>query len=99
MGYYGALLTLLMISLFLGFVYFNNGRTLTEKVLAIEFMGLMSSGLMLVCSVAFNDPVFLDVAIVWALVAFLGSIAFIYYLLKDQELKNRQSESVDDITE
>lgn len=84
MGYYEALLTLLVISLFLGFVYFTNGQTLTEKVLAIEFMSLMSAGLMLVYAVATGDPVYLDVVIVWSLVSFLGTIAFIYYVRKNE---------------
>lgn len=84
MGFYESLLTLLVISLFLGFVYFTNGQTLTEKVLAIEFMGLMSAGLMLVYAVSTGDPVYLDVVIVWSLVSFLGSIAFIYYVLKNE---------------
>lgn len=84
MGYYDSLITLLVISLFLGFVYFTNGQTLTDKVLAIEFMGLMSAGLMLVYTVATGDPVYLDVVIVWSLVSFLGSIAFIYYVRKNE---------------
>jgi multicomponent Na+:H+ antiporter subunit F len=94
-SYYEALLGLLIIALVLGFVYFTNGRTLTEKVLAIEFMGLMGSGLMLVFAVAFNDPVYLDVVIVWALVAFLGAVAFIYYVLKNQEIEGQKK--VDEI--
>lgn len=92
MAYYEVLLTLLVISLFMGFVYFTIGRTLTEKVLAIDFMGLMSSGLMLVYAVAFNDPVYLDVVIVWSLVAFLGTVAFIYYVLKDRQKEEQKIE-------
>lgn len=85
MGYYEALLTFLIIGLFMGFVYFTNGRTLTEKVLAIDFMSLISAGLMLVYAVAYNDPVYIDVAIVWSLVSFLGAVAFIYYVVKNEK--------------
>ena len=97
MGYFEALITLLVITLFLGFVHFTNDQKLTEKVLAIEFMGLISSGLMLVCAVSFDDPVYLDVVIVWSLVAFLGTLAFTYYVLKNQEIKKQQEDSVDEI--
>jgi len=85
MGYYETLLTFLVLGLLLGFVYFTNGRTLTEKVLAIDFMGLIGAGLMLVYAVTFDDPVYIDVVIVWSLVSFLGSVAFIYYVTKNRD--------------
>lgn len=92
MGYYEALLTFLIIGLFMGFVYFTNGRTLTEKVLAIDFMSLISAGLMLVYAVAYDDPVYLDVAIVWSLVSFLGAVAFIYYVIKNENPSDKIEE-------
>lgn len=92
MSFYEALLTLLVISLFMGFVYFTNGRTLTEKVLAIDFMSLISAGLMLVYAVITGDPVYLDVVIVWSLVSFLAAVAFIYYVNKNEKHADRIKE-------
>jgi multicomponent Na+:H+ antiporter subunit F len=96
MDFYEALLTFLVIGLFMGFVYFTNGRSLTEKVLAIDFMSLMSAGLMLIYAVTFNDPVYLDVVIVWALVSFLGAVAFIFYVVKDNKMNDKKSSSFEE---
>lgn len=92
MSFYEALLTFLIIGLFMGFVYFTNGRTLTEKVLAIDFMSLFSAGLMLVYAVTYDDPVYIDVAIVWSLVSFLATIAFIYYVIKNEKPSEKLDE-------
>ena len=47
-------------------------------------MGSLAVGIIAVYSVATRQPIFLDVAIVLALIGFLGTVAFAYYIEKGE---------------
>jgi multicomponent Na+:H+ antiporter subunit F len=47
-------------------------------------MGSLAVGIIAVYSVATGQPIFLDVAIVLALIGFLGTVAFAYYIEKGE---------------
>lgn len=74
-----------------GFLYFLKARTLTKKVLAIDFMSLVCAGIMAVYSVHMNNPLYLDIVMVWALVNFLGTVGFSVYINRTQINKNQQA--------
>jgi multicomponent Na+:H+ antiporter subunit F len=56
------------------------GPTLPDRVVALELMATLMMGLAAVESILADEPVFVDVAIVLSLVAFLGAIAFARYI-------------------
>ncbi len=53
-----------------------------DRVLALDLMVSFGIGVVTVQAIAANEPVFIDVAVVLALVAFLATVAFAYYLEK-----------------
>jgi multicomponent Na+:H+ antiporter subunit F len=69
---------------FAGFMYFLAAKDLTEKVLAIDFMSLISASIMAIYSVRMNNSLYLDIIMVWALVNFLGTVAFSFYINASQ---------------
>lgn len=90
MSYLEFLLLLSVVSLLMGFISFLKTPQISHKALAIDFMTLVSAAVMGVYAVFMNDQIYLDIVIVWALVNFLGAIAFSIYLdnvAKDEEQK------------
>lgn len=58
------------------------GPSAPDRVIALDLLATFGIGVVTVEALAFNQPVFIDVALILALVAFLGTVAFAYYLEK-----------------
>ncbi len=56
------------------------GPSLPDRVVALDLISIIMMGFIVAYAIATNQPVYLDVAIVLALIAFLGTVAFAYYL-------------------
>ncbi len=88
-GEYGTLtvttnvvLVMLVVAILLAFVRLVRGPSLADRVVALDLVGSVVAGMIAVYAIAHRQPVFVDVAIVMALVIFLGTIAFARYLEK-----------------
>jgi multicomponent Na+:H+ antiporter subunit F len=64
----------------LTFIRLVIGPTLADRVVALELLSIMSIAGIAVTTVLTGQAVFLDVAVVFALVSFLGTVAFAFYL-------------------
>lgn len=73
-------LSLLTLSLILAFVRLVRGPSLPDRVVALDIAITMAMGIISVYAVQNNQPVFLDVALILALLSFLGTVAFAYYI-------------------
>ena len=73
---------LLSLAILLALVRLIMGPSAPDRVIALDLMAVFGIGVVTIESLAFDDPVFIDVALVLALVAFLGTVAFAYYLEK-----------------
>ncbi len=71
---------MLTISLFLAFVRLVRGPSLPDRVVALDLTAVLVVGFIAMYTISNNQPVFLDAAIVLALIAFLGTVAFARYL-------------------
>jgi len=56
------------------------GPALPDRVVALDLMATLIIALSAVYSVASGQPSYLDAAVVLALITFLGTVAFAYYL-------------------
>jgi multicomponent Na+:H+ antiporter subunit F len=72
----------LIIAMFVAFIRLVRGPSLPARVVALDLMGSLSVGIIAVYSVATKQAIFLDVAIVLALMGFLGTVAFAYFVEK-----------------
>ena len=77
----GATITLAVIGLavLLGVVRLVRGPDLANRVVAIDLLSTLGVGLAGAAAVASDDAVYLDVALVLALIAFIGTVAFARY--------------------
>lgn len=73
-------LGILSIAIVLVFVRLSVGPSLPDRVVAFELLTSLVIGIIAISAVITNQPAFLDVAIILALVSFLGTVAFAYYI-------------------
>ncbi len=75
-------LPLLSIAVFLAFLRLVRGPTLPDRVVALDLIATLMIGIIAVYAIATDEPVLLDLAIVLALISFLGTVAFAHYIEK-----------------
>jgi multicomponent Na+:H+ antiporter subunit F len=73
-------LGVLAFALVLGFVRLLRGPSLPDRVVAFDLLATVGVGISAVYSMAHDQPVFLDVAVVLALISFVGTVAFARYI-------------------
>ncbi len=73
---------ILLFSIFLSLWRFLVGPTLSDRVVAFDIMGIMSISLLIILALYFERSLYLDVALVIALIGFLGSTIFGRYIEK-----------------
>jgi multicomponent Na+:H+ antiporter subunit F len=76
----GIVLTMLAAAALIAFVRLLRGPSLPDRVVAIDLIGVLSVGLIVVISAATGVAALLDVAIVIALVSFVGTVAYARYV-------------------
>lgn len=74
---------MLTIALLLAIVRVVRGPSLPDRVVALDLIASLSVGWIATYAVATNQLIFLDVAVVLALIAFLGTVAFAHYIAKE----------------
>jgi multicomponent Na+:H+ antiporter subunit F len=74
------LYAVLGVALLLALARLVRGPSLPDRVVALDLMAAQTVGIICTYAIGTNQRVFLDVAIVLALIAFLGTVAFAQYL-------------------
>jgi multicomponent Na+:H+ antiporter subunit F len=75
-----AALALLAAAALAAFVRLVRGPTLPDRVVAIDLIGVLMVGMAVVAAVPTGQQALLDVAIVVALVSFVGTVAYARYV-------------------
>lgn len=70
----GALL-LIILSIILAFVRLALGPSLPDRIIALDMMTVSITAFCALFAISRNDPIFLDIVIVLALVGFLATVA------------------------
>lgn len=73
-------LTMLAAAAGLTFVRLLKGPTLPDRVIAIDLIGVLMVCLLVVAAAATGQRAFLDVAMVVALISFVGTVAYSRYI-------------------
>lgn len=74
------LLTLLFLGLVLAFVRLVKGPSLADRVVALDLISILTVAILAALAIAAREDAFLDVAIAFALVAFLGTVALARFI-------------------
>ena len=74
------ILPLLGLGLLVTFIRVVRGPSLPDRVVALDLMATFIIAISAVYSISSDQPSYLDAAVVLALITFLGTVAFAYYL-------------------
>lgn len=77
-------LTVLPVAAVLTFVRLVKGPTLPDRVIAIDLIGVLLVCLLVVVGGATAQQAFLDVAMVVALISFVGTVAYARYIERER---------------
>ena len=72
----------LLFAFIMAFIRLVKGPSLPDRVIALDLIAALIFGVIVTNSIANKDPIYLDVAIVLALIAFLGTIAYAKFVEK-----------------
>jgi multicomponent Na+:H+ antiporter subunit F len=73
-------LTTLTLAALLAFIRLVRGPTLPDRVIAIDLIGVLMVCVLVVVAASTGEQAFLDVAMVIALISFVGTVAYARYL-------------------
>ena len=76
------IIPILILSELLVFVRFVIGPSVIDRVVALDLVVTIGIGIISIYSIITETSNFLDIAMILALIAFLGTVAFSYYLEK-----------------
>lgn len=79
---YYFILPVLVISVLMVFIRFMKGPRVSDRVVALDLLITIGIAIIACYSIISNQPTFLDIALILALIAFLGTVAYSYYLEK-----------------
>jgi len=75
-------LFLLVASLILVLIRFLRGPDIPDRIIAFDLLAIIMMGIIILYSIKVDIYIYLDVAIIMALIAFLGTVAYAKYLEK-----------------
>lgn len=73
-------LPVLTLAVVLAFIRLVRGPTLPDRVVALDLITTLGIAIVAVHAMAIGQAIFLDVGSIIALISFLGTIAFAYYV-------------------
>lgn len=79
---YYIILPIVSFSILLVFVRFIKGPTISDRIIAVDLLVTIGIGIIAVYSIQTNQSTFLDIALILALIAFLGTVAYSSYIQK-----------------
>ena len=77
------LILLIALSLMLTLIRFIKGPTLADRVVAFDSMSIIATSLLVVLSFYFHKSLYLDLAFVFGLMGFIGTVVFAKFLDKE----------------
>lgn len=78
------IMPVLSVAMLFAFFRLVRGPSLPDRVVALDLMATLVIGIVAAYSVATGQSAYLDVAIILALIAFLGTVAFAYYIQRGE---------------
>ena len=67
---------ILILSMFIAMFRFLNGPTLSDRLIAFDVINIMGISLLVILALYFKRDLYLDIALVYGLISFLGTAVF-----------------------
>ena len=76
------LIFLLLIAIFMTLYRFLIGPSLSDRIVAYDVLSILSISLLVIIALTFKSSLYLDIALVFGLISFLGTTIFGRYIEK-----------------
>ena len=73
---------MLLVAIFFSILRFLIGPSVSDRVIAFDIMGIMGTSLLVILSLYYQRSLYLDIALVFGLIGFLGTTIFGRYIEK-----------------
>ena len=74
------IMAIISLAILLGFIRFVKGPTASDRVVALDTISILAIAAMVFMSHVFGRFIYVDVALVYAVLGFIGVLAFARYL-------------------
>ena len=74
---------IIVCSMILALIRIIKGPTLADRIIATDILSANLIGLLVLYSLISDNLIYLDIALVISLIAFLGTMTFAYYLINE----------------
>jgi multicomponent Na+:H+ antiporter subunit F len=91
-------LVVLLISIVLALVRLIKGPDAADRIVALDLISMLIIGFLATESIYAGETSFLDVAIGYALIAFLGTVALARFLMRSTQLTSKNMNKIEDKT-
>ena len=88
-------LVVLLLSIFLALARLIRGPDAADRIVALDLVSVLIVSLLAAYSIFSTETSFLDVAIGYALIAFLGTVALARFLMHSATKKSENADSTD----
>lgn len=82
---YFIILPALSLAILLVFYRFVKGPTISDRVVAVDLLVTIGIGIIAIYSILSHQPTFLDIALILALIGFLATVAYSFYIQKRKD--------------
>lgn len=84
--------TLLTLAILLGLLRLATGPTVIDRILAFDIIVICSVAMIVLLSVQWRTPYFLELILIFSLLGFVGAVAFVFYLDKTYDTEAETAE-------
>lgn len=76
---------LILLSVILSFIRFIKGPTVYDRIAALDVLTLITTVIIIVLAVFYKQRIFMDAAIVYSILSFIGVVAFARFMEKKND--------------
>jgi len=77
----------LTLAILLGLFRLGRGPTVLDRILAFDLIAISAVGMVVLLSVLWATPVYLELILIFSLLGFLSTVAFVFYLHGSQPME------------
>ena len=77
----------LTLAIALGMVRLARGPTVIDRIMAFDLITTSAVGMIVLLSIQWKTAMYLELILIFSLLGFFGTVAFVYYLSRTQDLE------------
>lgn len=79
--------SVLTLAIALGMVRLALGPTVIDRIMAFDLITTSAVGMIVLLSIQWKTAMYLELILIFSLLGFFGTVAFVYYLSRTQDLE------------